>query len=95
MCLNKKNMETTTDLNAKILAITLKIQQEHPALFKLLDEMPVTVPNEAEPKINAQVLKAYLDTLEKMANQQRPPGITTARPALPDVGFVQLKGKLM
>lgn len=55
--------EIEKDLNAKILAITLKIRNELPELSKYLDEMPVTVPNKKEPHITLNLLKVYYESL--------------------------------
>ena len=56
-------METEKEWSAKILALTLRIQTEHPELSKLLDETPITIPNQSNPKININILKDYYDSL--------------------------------
>lgn len=55
--------EIEKDLNAKILAITLKIRKDRPELSKYLDEMPVTVPNVKDPHITLNLLKVYYESL--------------------------------
>lgn len=55
--------EIEKDLNAKILAITLKIRKDTPELSKYLDEMPVTVPSKKEPHITLNLLKVYYESL--------------------------------
>lgn len=42
-------METENELNAKITELTQKIRSRNPELSKLLDEMPLTIPNESSP----------------------------------------------
>ncbi len=59
-------METEKDLNAKILEITMQIQENHPELSKLLDEMPVTIPNEGNPEIKVKNLKEYYLSLTNL-----------------------------
>ncbi|MEO6302591.1 MAG: hypothetical protein ABIP51_05425 [Bacteroidia bacterium] len=56
-------METEQDIDAKIISITNNIRQNHPELLNYLNEMPVTIPNENNPKINSDVLKSYYDSL--------------------------------
>ena len=59
-------METERELNAKILAISVKIQQEHPELSELLGEMPITIPDENNPEINVKVLNDYYESLQNI-----------------------------
>ena len=37
-------METERELNAKIIAIAMQIQEKHPELSIFLNEMPITIP---------------------------------------------------
>jgi|APDOM4702015159_1054818.scaffolds.fasta_scaffold1489378_1 hypothetical protein len=62
-------METEKEINAKILAITMQIQTKHPELSKLLEEMPVTIPNESSPEINRKVLSEYYESLKSILRQ--------------------------
>ena len=59
-------MESETELNAKIMAITMQIQNEFPELSKYLNEMPVTIPTEENPEINIKVLNNYYESLLRM-----------------------------
>jgi hypothetical protein len=56
-------METEEELNAKILKLTMVIHDNYPELSKYLNEMPVTVPIDSNPKVNAKNLQKYYDTL--------------------------------
>lgn len=56
-------METEKELNAKILAKTIEIQEKHPELSEFLNEMPVSIPNENNPETNIKILKDYYDSL--------------------------------
>lgn len=57
-------MKTEKELNAQILEITMKIQEEFPELSKYIAEIPITIPNEANPEINLKVLEEYYKTLQ-------------------------------
>ena len=59
-------MESETELNEKIMAITMQIQNEFPELSKYLNEMPVTIPTEENPEINIKVLNNYYESLLRM-----------------------------
>ena len=47
----------------KIIASTTQIQEKYPELSKFLGEMPITIPNENNPKINISILKEYSESL--------------------------------
>jgi len=61
--------EQVEDLNAKILKITLIIMDQHLELYKYIEEMPVTIPDEKEPEITLKNLKAYYDSLNSLLNK--------------------------
>jgi hypothetical protein len=56
-------METEEDINAKILKITMVIQENYPELSKYLNEMPITIPIDSNPKMNVKNLEKYYDSL--------------------------------
>ncbi len=56
-------MNTELELNEKILGITNNIREKHPELLKHLNEMPITVPYEENPRITVKTLTAYYDSL--------------------------------
>jgi len=56
-------METENELNAKIMAKTLEIQEKHPELFEFLNEMPITIPDVNKPEINIKILSDYYNSL--------------------------------
>ena len=62
-------METEKELNAKIMAITMLIHEQHPELSKFLEEMPETIPNENNPEINVKNLKEYYLSLTNLLNK--------------------------
>ncbi len=58
-------METEIDLNTKIIAITMRIQKEFPELSNYLNEMPITIPVDKNPEVNAEILNNYYESLFK------------------------------
>jgi len=59
-------METEKELNEKILTKTMEILEMHPELSEFLNEMPVTIPNNNNPKINIDILRDYYDSLNNI-----------------------------
>lgn len=57
-------MKTEKELYTAILKITMKIKIQYPELSIYISEMPVTIPNVENPKINCEVLKEYYDSLQ-------------------------------
>lgn len=62
-------METESELNVKILKLTMAIRNDFPELSKYLEEMPVTIPNEKNPEITVETLRAYYDSLKTMVGK--------------------------
>lgn len=65
-------MKTVKELNDAILKMTLKIQNEYPELSKYLIEMPVTIPDIINPKINSRTLKDYYESLNSILKEYVP-----------------------
>lgn len=63
-------METEKELNAKILAKVMEIKEKFPELSKRLNEMPVTIPNESNPKINIKILTEYYESINTLLKTQ-------------------------
>jgi hypothetical protein len=57
------NEQIENDLNAKILKITMRINDHYPELSQYLEEMPVTVPSENDPEITLNHLRSYYESL--------------------------------
>jgi len=53
-------------LNSRIIEITLTIHNNYPELSKYLEEMPVTIPAEADKQITINHLKSYYESLVSM-----------------------------
>jgi hypothetical protein len=59
-------MKTEEELNAEILAATLKIQEHAPELLKYIGEMPITIPDGESGLDNNGILADYLDSLNQL-----------------------------
>ena len=59
-------MNIDKEINAKILATTMEIKAKHPELSQFLEEMPVTIPSEGNPKVNRKILNDYHDSLKNI-----------------------------
>jgi hypothetical protein len=59
-------METEKEINEKILRITMVIHENYPELSKYLNEMPITIPIDSRPEINAKNLQKYYYTLVEL-----------------------------
>jgi hypothetical protein len=57
-------MKTEKELTDDILKLTMLIQSKFPELMKYITEMPVTIPDAADPEINTETLKGYYDSLD-------------------------------
>jgi len=57
-------MKTEKELDAAILKITIEIKEQYPELSKYILEMPVTIPNVENPKMNCELLQDYYNSLE-------------------------------
>ena len=56
-------METEEEINAKIMKVTMVIQENYPELSKYLNEMPITIPTDSRPEVNVKNLQKYYDAL--------------------------------
>ena len=56
-------MKNQEELNRDILDLTQTIQKCYPELSKYIDEMPVTIPDEAHPEITIKTLNDYYASL--------------------------------
>lgn len=59
-------MEKVKELNAKILAITMLIQKNHPELSKYLSEVPIRETNNDDIEITKKNLSDYYDSLKNI-----------------------------
>ncbi len=56
-------MKTEKQLNAEILGMTMKIEEQFPELSKYIAEMPITIPTVSSPEITIKSLEDYYDSL--------------------------------
>jgi len=64
-------METEEELNNKILSLTLHIRENHKELCKFLNEMPVTIPDEASPEVTRKSLTDYYESLKDLLRKYK------------------------
>jgi hypothetical protein len=62
---------TKENLNAKIMEVTLTIEEHYPELSKYLEEMPETIPTEENPEISLNHLRSYYESLILMLNKYK------------------------
>ena len=65
-------MKTDAELNENIVKMTMTIRNEFPELMKFLNEMPETIPNFENPKMNTKILQDYYDSLEDLIRKYSP-----------------------
>ncbi|MFC6875927.1 hypothetical protein ACFQZF_09090 [Flavobacterium myungsuense] len=65
-------MKTLNKLNTDILNITMTIRDKYPELLKYLDEIPVPISEEKNPKINSRILQDYYNSLEMLLKKYAP-----------------------
>lgn len=61
-------MKNEKELNDDIVKITMTIKEKSPELSKYILEMPVTIPDVTNPKINIKILQDYYDSLKAILN---------------------------
>lgn len=65
-------MESIHEWNEKIMALIEQLKKDHPELVGFLEEMPVTIPDEKDPRINISSLKDYFNSLMELENFKKP-----------------------
>ncbi len=56
-------MESTENINQKIIWTTKQIREQFPELLDFLNEMPITIPNVNRPEIDLNTLMLYCESL--------------------------------
>ena len=64
-------MKTTEELISEISITILEIQTNYPELYIYLDEIPITIPNQSDPKIDVKALEDYQQSLKEMLSNYR------------------------
>lgn len=65
------NLESEQDLNIRITQITNLIQENYPELTPYIGEIPVSIPNDPQPEVNAKILKDYYDSLYQIVKNHQ------------------------
>lgn len=58
-----------TDLNkimTEITQLTANIESNYPELYRFLDENPITIPSEIDPKVDLAAYQDYLESLKQL-----------------------------
>ncbi|WP_228853105.1 hypothetical protein [Aegicerativicinus sediminis] len=61
-------MKKTQQLLTEISTLLRQIEEEHPELYKYLDETPMTIPDMENPDIDQNTLNEYLESLKSMVD---------------------------
>ena len=72
-------MNHEKELNSRILAITMIIAEKFPELSKYIGEMPVTIPDAADPEINVRNLQDYYNSLDALLKRYTMNHISTTK----------------
>lgn len=64
-------MKTTEELISEISITILEIQTNYPELYIYLDEIPMTIPNKSNPKIDVKALEDYQQSLKEILSNHR------------------------
>ncbi|WP_142784505.1 hypothetical protein [Changchengzhania lutea] len=59
-------MSSSSKILSEIFRLKLEIATRYPELMKYLDEEPITIPNQAKPKVDDASLNEYLHTLKNL-----------------------------
>ncbi|MCS5490197.1 MULTISPECIES: hypothetical protein [Algoriphagus] len=63
-------MRTIQSLLREIMQLTTNIENNFPELYKKLNENPITIPSEKNPKIDQEVLADYLESLKTLLKEE-------------------------
>ncbi|EGV43122.1 hypothetical protein BZARG_1018 [Bizionia argentinensis JUB59] len=64
-------MKKVKDLLTEISTVTRDIETNYPAIYDHLDEIPMTIPDQENPNINAKELENYLDSLKEIIKKYK------------------------
>jgi hypothetical protein len=64
-------MKTVKKLLTEISDLIVEIETYYPDLYQYLDENPITIPNIEHPKIDAQELNDYLESLRDLLEKHK------------------------
>lgn len=67
-----QNIDKMKDLDllmTEISKLTADIENNYPELYRFLDENPMTIPAMADPNINKEIMRDYLNSLKELLRQ--------------------------
>ncbi|WP_240740127.1 hypothetical protein [Flagellimonas allohymeniacidonis] len=66
--MNQKNgaVKEIKEILSEIILLTNQIELEYPELYKFLEEQPMTIPAENNPKIDRDTLEDYMNGLRQL-----------------------------
>ena len=59
-------MHNLQDILNAITRLTFYIETNYPALYRTLNENPITIPSENHPDVNITIMNDYLDSLKQL-----------------------------
>lgn len=59
-------MNDSMSIVTKITQLTSNIETNYPELYRILDENPLTLPNQSHPNLDQKTLMAYLESLKQL-----------------------------
>lgn len=64
-------MKKVKDLLTEISKVTRDIETNYPSIYEHLDEIPMTIPDQQNPDINAKELEDYLESLKEIIKKYK------------------------
>lgn len=59
-------MTNSMSIVTKITQLTSNIETNYPELYRILDENPLTLPNQSHPNLDLNTLTVYLESLKQL-----------------------------
>lgn len=59
-------MTDSMSIVTKITQLTSNIETNYPELYRILDENPLTLPNQSHPNLDQTTLMSYLESLKQL-----------------------------
>ena len=59
-------MDALKKILQEITNITTKLETNYPELYRTLNENPLTIPSEGDPRIDIESMKSYLESLKEL-----------------------------
>jgi len=59
-------MNELNQIMTEITQLTVNIENNYPELYAFLDENPITIPSETDPKVDLAAYQDYLESLKQL-----------------------------